>query len=88
MKRGDFYYDLENSNGIFIFVENTVIIDSAEYVCPIFYNFINTLIGGLFMEAFDFIKNKGMIMFMISKLVINMIGRIVKGLGSGHCKFG
>ena len=65
-------------------MENTVIIDSAEYVCPIFYEFFKTFIGGFFMEAFDFIKNKGMIMFTISKLVINVIGRIVKGLGSGH----
>lgn len=88
MKRGDFYFNLEHSNGIFIFVENTVIIDSAEYVCPIFYDLFNTFIKAIFMEAFDFIKNKGLIMFIISKLLINMIGRIVKGLGSGHCKFG
>ena len=88
MKRGDFYYDLENSNGIFIFVENTVIIDSAEYVCPFIYDFINTLIGGFLMEVTKYIKNRWTLILILTKSLIHMIGRIVKGLGSGHCKFG
>lgn len=53
-------------------------------MCPIIFDLILTFIGGNFMEVFNFKKNIGMIMVMISKPIINAFGRIVKGLGSGH----